>query len=507
VSGRGQAETELGGETAPTSGVEVELKLALTAAALDRLRAGVFANSPANQITSIYFDTSDYDLRRAGFSLRIRRTAEGWAQTIKGAGFGIQRLEDEHPIARGALEKDRLIGTPLAPIIAGRPLMPVFETRIRRRTADVQAAGGTFEMALDEGDIVAGVRRESVGEVELELSSGSPKVLFDHARTLAREGGLRIRLGSKAARGYALARGAAPASLAFAPPWLEGEMTAPAGLGVLAVAALRHLEANADLVRDGGGPEAVHQTRVALRRLRVFLGAFEDEVGKRRRRSLNRRLKALTRRFTDTRELDVLGHPLMAAFLGDPAERQALEGALERARTSARHHAAGSLREEQFAVLLMDTLEWTTLQRAGLPASIAHQPLRDHARDVLDHRRKRLRQRAHKLDWRDPRARHKLRIAAKSLRYLAEVFAPLFGDAGEYLDALRAFLDLAGDLNDIAVAPDAVREILGPSLPGPAAFSAGLTLGARRVEARSLLRQARKAWRAFESKRPFWRTR
>ncbi len=346
---------------------------------------------------------------------------------------------------------------------------------------------------------------QELAELELELRAGPPKILFAQARKLAREGGLRPCLASKAERGYALAGGPPPQSVAFVCPVLRPDMTALVGLETLSLAALRHLEANADLVREGAGPAAVHQTRVALRRLRVFLAAFETVIGQRRRASLDRRLKALTERFADARELDVLGPPLLAGFQGEAEERRAFEAALERARLRVRRKAAASLRTGDYGALLLDALEWTTQPGAGLSAARTGEPLSDLAARTLSRHRKRLRRRADALHWRDPAARHKMRIAAKRLRYLAEVVAPLFGGADDFLADLKRFLDLAGDLNDIAVAPDAVRANLGAALPAPAAFSAGLTLGARRAETSRLLRKARKAWRDVESRKPFWR--
>ncbi len=84
---------------APTD-VEVELKLALTTEALARLRAGPFAGAEPARITSLYLDTPDQALWRAGFCLRLRHTPGGWVQTAKGPAAGIARWEDEAPLAR-----------------------------------------------------------------------------------------------------------------------------------------------------------------------------------------------------------------------------------------------------------------------------------------------------------------------------------------------------------------------------------------------------------------------
>ena len=63
------------------------------------------------------------------------------------------------------------------------------------------------------------------------------------------------------------------------------------------------------------------------------------------------------------------------------------------------------------------------------------------------------------LDEEQIEAQHALRITFKRLRYAVEVFAPCYGDAFDDLHAtLTAFQDELGDLHDLHIFLDMVRE-------------------------------------------------
>ncbi|MGV3482086.1 MAG: CYTH domain-containing protein, partial [Sphingobium sp.] len=73
---------------------EIELKLELTGDAAARIEAsGLLPGDPRKvRQRSIYFDTPDRDLARAGFSLRIRRSGRKRIQTVKASGAGAAGL-------------------------------------------------------------------------------------------------------------------------------------------------------------------------------------------------------------------------------------------------------------------------------------------------------------------------------------------------------------------------------------------------------------------------------
>ena len=66
---------------------EIELKLEVDPAAAERLGGHplLAGSQPVRQEQlSVYFDTAKNKLRKAGYTLRVRRAGSGYIQTIKG---------------------------------------------------------------------------------------------------------------------------------------------------------------------------------------------------------------------------------------------------------------------------------------------------------------------------------------------------------------------------------------------------------------------------------------
>src|SRR5258707_7618963 len=91
--------------------------------------------------------------------------------------------------------------------IRKQDLRPVFTTSITRTAIKVEPHSSTqIEAAIDKGEIrtANGSGVEPISEIELELKSGNPAVLFDVALRLLEAAPVRIETRSKAERGYRL---------------------------------------------------------------------------------------------------------------------------------------------------------------------------------------------------------------------------------------------------------------------------------------------------------------
>jgi CHAD domain-containing protein len=128
------------------------------------------------------------------------------------------------------------------------------------------------------------------------------------------------------------------------------------------------------------------------------------------------------------------------------------------------------------------------------------------ARDALERRWRRVRKRGRRLAHLDAAALHRLRVAAKRLRYTALAFAPLFAArrTGAILRDLEAMQDALGGLNDCATATRLVSK-------ARATLSGAKTRQARelldeRIDAtrREHQRALRPAWKALRSAPRFW---
>jgi len=204
-------------------GIEREIKLALPpdrADAADRFFTGI-AGTPGRDVplVNIYFDTASLALAGAKIALRLRKTPEGWLQTLKAAGTTAGGLHSRHewetPVAKDALELDTLAAacddeTALATLrsVAG-DLGERFRTTFVRRLWRLSFDGAPIEAAIDRGEVTATVggqtRREAISEIELELLQGDERALHALAgRLSAAVSGLTPEDINKAQRGYRL---------------------------------------------------------------------------------------------------------------------------------------------------------------------------------------------------------------------------------------------------------------------------------------------------------------
>ncbi|MCK2046916.1 CYTH domain-containing protein [Chromohalobacter moromii] len=206
---------------------EIELKLALGASGPHALRQHPRLAGHDMQrawLANTYYDTPGRVLERARIALRIRRTPDGYLQTLKTAGSGQGGLhargEWEWPIDGDELDIDGIRQHAPDTIDAAdlAQLLPRFTTDFTRERWDIVEADATIEVALDIGTIHAGDRQVPIRELELELKAGSAEALWQLAASLADGVALRPANASKAQRGAALHDGwTLPDNVADAP--------------------------------------------------------------------------------------------------------------------------------------------------------------------------------------------------------------------------------------------------------------------------------------------------
>ena len=204
-------------------GIEREIKLALPSAqadAAERFFAGL-AGAPGRDVPliNIYFDTPALTLARSKIALRLRKTPDGWLQTLKAAGTAQGGLHSRHewetPVAQAALDFEALARAcddeaALAALrSAASELGERFRTVFVRRLWQVEFDGASIEAAIDRGEVTATVqgetRRDAICEIELELLRGEESALHAlTARLSAAVPGLAPENVNKAQRGYRL---------------------------------------------------------------------------------------------------------------------------------------------------------------------------------------------------------------------------------------------------------------------------------------------------------------
>lgn len=219
--------------------------------------------------------------------------------------------------------------------------------------------------------------------------------------------------------------------------------------------------------RTGEDPEALHDMRVASRRLRAAVGHFRRGIPDPVHERLARDLRWLGGLLGAVRDLDVQRERLERAAAPRPVrERRVLARlgiAFADGRRAARERLLKGLQSRRYFRLL-DTLA----QIAGNP-SVAGETLATGAERSVGRALRRF-ERAAEAALAEPGAErlHRLRIAAKRLRYLLEFLGDILGEVSRRpLKGLVALQDLLGAHQDAIVAADRILAFLtSDSAPG-----------------------------------------
>jgi inorganic triphosphatase YgiF len=424
---------------------EIELKLAVDPADAGRLKrhlARTFGRQARSRqkLVSVYFDTPDFRLREAGLSLRVRRIGRRTVQTIKssdGARAGLfDRGEWEQSIARAHPDLTAVADTPLARLLNGsvpETLRPVFETRIQRATYQAAGDESLIAVALDQGDVDTGQDSAPLCEIEFELLSGDRVELFRLARTLSAVVPLRMAVQSKSDRGYALIEGE-PHPVAWASEiHIDPAMSCAEAFRVIAHNGLRQLAGNEPAVREGR-PDALHQMRVGLRRVRAAMSLFRDIVADSGSERVKTELKWLAGTLAPARDLDVFMAEVLVPLREEHPDHQGLGDIchdIEMRRRRGYADAVAACRSERYQTVLLDIMEWIEsgpwrTSDEPLLQSRREQPITALAADELSRRRRKIIKAGKNLRECSAEERHELRIRSKKLRYAVEFFAGVF---------------------------------------------------------------------------------
>lgn len=485
---------------------EIELKFLCAPEDLARvLAAAPDGDEDCRELVSVYFDTPEGDLQKAGASLRVRESKGQRVQTLK-RGDGLAREEYEAPIAGDA--PDPALGPlpELLPRNGAAVLQPAFKVHVTRRQRLVRFDGAEIEVALDQGEVRDGKQVSPISELELELKSGDPAALFGLARELSHAAPIYLSFASKSQRGQALVAGCPLHAHRRAKVALGKRATVAEVFQGVARSSLESIAANAEVLRQQADAEAVHQLRVAARALRSALSTFKEVVADDQLERVKSELRWLAKACDTARNLDVFAEETLG-----PAEkldpRPPSLPALAAEVQAAREHAAADVSEvvasARFRDLLIevtgwvDTGAWTAQPAAGEPG-------KPFAAAALQRRRRKLLKDGRRLESLSDEERHQVRIDAKKLRYAAEGFQGLYGARAtqKFIKTLKALQDELGAVNDIATAEDLLSSL---GLTPEAAFAAGELVGRKATDKKRHVAKAAKALDRLEAVSPFWR--
>jgi inorganic triphosphatase YgiF len=496
---------------------EVELKIEISPDALPALkRHPLLADRPCAEShqLSVYFDTEDEALRRAGLTLRVRAKDGRFLQTVKSqtaAGGLFDRGEWEREIDSEAPDVNLLNDVPAAPRLDRKgvrgAIRPLFKTAVDRSVWRFADGRDEVELVLDQGEIIASEARAPIMEIELESMNGSSGRLFEIARDLNRLAPLRLGVLAKSERGFRLLDGSKDGVAKAGPVALSRDMTSAEGFQAIVFACIRHLRLNEPHFTGGREGDALHQVRVALRRLRSAMSLFRPVIAGDDLVSLGGELRWITSELGPARDLDVFVQRHI-----DPAKASPeLWSQLSERRERAFDEAIAALDSHRFRTLMFSLVEWI-VTGDWLRSGAAQRPLGDFAEEALERLWRKFSRRGRHLAALGDEERHELRIVAKKLRYATEFLAALYDDPkkrrarhASFVKALEDVQEKLGTLNDLVIAGGLSRKM-----------AEGLSEDARSelldsveshpfVDKERLLAESATAFDALAEVRPFWR--
>ncbi|MCG7392079.1 CHAD domain-containing protein [Microvirga sp. ACRRW] len=489
---------------------EIELKLELASGTFDDLLAHpalpLLSALPgqSGQLHAIYFDTADHALRREGISLRIRHKNGSTIQTIKAEGAHgsliMDRGEWETPV-NDRLDLSAAAGTPLASLTSDeatrRSIGPIFTIDTDRKAYETEFDGSLIEVSLDRSRVSVMQQEMTFLEIELELKMGSPAALFALARRLSEAAPLRLSILAKSARGYRLLNTASLKPSHSKPIELPKEATCAEAFQIIARSCLSQMLYNEVLVRQTQDPEALHQTRVGLRRLRSALSLFGKQLlTDPESAGMKSDLRWAGQAMGKVRDLDVLLERIRSS---KPEYDKSQANRVERIRGEAHRDLLEILNSRRFMETILKAAAWIEAGTwTAADARARKQPVLDFATSELSRRFKRIRKTGNRLRKRSEEERHELRIRIKKLRYGTEFFASLFPKAKaqkrrqKLASLLGKLQDTLGEVHDLAVSGSLV-----PSL---------VETAPRRAERRrdKLLDKSKKTAKSLFKIEPFW---
>ncbi|SIS09218.1 CYTH and CHAD domain-containing protein [Williamsia sterculiae] len=470
-----------------TEHLEIELKFDVDAGRVVPDLSGLpgvatVADPYVESLQAIYYDTERLDLLSNKITLRRRRGGHdaGWHLKRPSVGAGRRELHlpddgivaDIGDIAAAGVESsspvpDELI-VPVLALTRHHTLIPIASIDTRRTVTELLDAEGAVLAVMCADQVTAqSLLPHGAGhqwaEWEFELDGGGRGLLDAAESALIAAGAQTASSASKLAR-----------TVGDIPPRRRHGMGAePTALELVLTQVAQHVDllvANDPLVR-ADEPDAVHQMRVAARRIRSVLHGFPDVIWGPKTRHVADELKLLGQLLGAARDAEVQLARNEDSLAGeDPGAglRTLLVDELARTRADAMAVIQTSMHSDRYFALL-DGLD--ELLARPEPGERAENPAEDEIRRAVRKGRKAVaRAQAHAAElpegcdeWTE--AMHTVRKKAKRLRYSAESAADLPNGVATkkhktIAKAAKRIQSSLGDLHDAALARERLREAL-----------------------------------------------
>jgi CHAD domain-containing protein len=506
--------------TEPTTVVEIERKLSVPASfTLEEVlepvgELGAVERGRVRRLVAVYYDTDDFRLARSRITLRRRTggTDSGWHLKLPPDELESDaRHEVVLPLSAGRPGRvpDALAASLIA-ITGDRPLLPLATQETRRTPYSVVDGSGAPGVEIVD-DLVSVTEGAQAGteyrEVEVEVLA-EPALLDPVVSVLVDAGAVPSASQSKGIR-------ALVGDAVLIPLIDPGERPRPKQPAAEAVAFHVRTQVAAIVRQDlrvrRHLPDAVHQYRVAARRLRSVLQAFGPLVDDQWARELRTELGWIASVLSQSRDREVLEERLIAAVRALPTDVDgaaalvAIQKHLDAELAEANASIEATMVSDRYRALMVGlhaaTAEPPTTKAARGKAAAVLPPLAATSWRKLEKQGRRLHREleGHDDHW------HRTRITAKRARYTVEACVPVFGGpAKKFARQLEFVTELLGEHQDAAIAADLLRQLAQSSRGARTPFALGVLYAQQRERVASTRREFVEAWPRISSAQ--WRT-
>src|SRR6202171_943460 len=468
---------------------------------------GVAVGPPeAVRMETVYYDTADLRLARGGVSLRYR-AGEGWTLKLPPkpvTGTPGQLLERDELTFQGSSKKPPEAAVEIVrAYVRKADLVPVARlSTVRRRVRLVDGAGARVaevvdaEVSVRDGRRVAARFREIEVEVMAQENGGN---------------GIVEPLVSRLRGAGAGAPDPTPKHIralgprAMEPPEVSPEAIKPDSpakdvIKYVLAESIASLLRQDPLVRTSTDPEAIHQARVATRKLRSHLRTFGPLLDPEWTEPLRSELGWLAMGLGAVRDREVLLERLRGRAKSLPASDQRSASSRLKVLEVEIEGLRKKVLVELSSVRYVDLLERLVLA-AHAPATLpdAEEPAVKVLPPLAAGPWRRLRSAVKQLP--DPPADpelHRIRILAKRARYAAEAVAPGVGRAA--LAFARAAAQLQTVLGEHQDSVTAQAWLRSARISGRRAFVAGELIAMEHIAAEDARSKWSKIWKALDRK-------
>ncbi|MFL6181308.1 MAG: CHAD domain-containing protein [Actinomycetes bacterium] len=484
--------------TEPTSSLEVERKLtvpddfSLNDVAQSLESVGRLQREKPRNLVAVYYDTDDYRLARSHITLRRRTGGDdsGWHLKLPSDlanGNGRQEVALPLDAGRPGSVPEALVGR-LVALTGGAQLKPLATQETRRlpiTVIDDQGAPGV-EVVDDSVSVTTGPQTGlAYREIEVEVLT-NPKLLEETVRTLTAAGAMPATSMSKGVR--------ALVGDVQLPPLVDaGPRPKPKDPASDAIAYSLRTQVAAIIEQDqrirGHLPDAVHQYRVAARRLRSVLQAFESLVDEQWARAMRAELGWIASVLSQARDREVLEARLVDAVRNLPIDvdgaaalvtiERHLKQELDVANATIDEVMASPRYRDLMIALHAASVVAPTTPEAQEKASAVLPPLVEARWKKLKRDARRLHDEleGHDDHW------HQARKSAKKARYTVEACVPVFGGpAKRFAKELESVTELLGEHQDASIAASLMQQLSTTARGARATFAMGVLFAQQREQ-------------------------